>query len=146
MTSTSPSPRRLRRPPTGQVWPHRRTLLALETLVALAAVEGAGQLALGISPPPDADLPRFLDSWLLPGLWLLASVAVPSGLAAWLLLRRSPRAPAAVLLAAGALAIELLAQIPFLGLSVLQAVLGGVVVCTVALALDARRRGWSSAR
>lgn len=125
-------------------WPHRRTLLGIEVLVSLAALEGAGQLALGVATPPDADLPGSLGSWLLPGLWLLSSVAVPSGLAAWLLLRRSSRAPAAVLLAAAALAVELLVQIPFVGPSLLQAVLGCVAVGSVALALDARRRGWPS--
>jgi hypothetical protein len=127
-------------------WPHRRTLLVIEVLVSLAALEGAGQLALGIAPPPDADLPGFVGSWLLPGLWLLGSVAVPSAVAAWLLQRRSTHASAAVLVAAGALAVELLVQIPFLGLSVLQAVLGAVVLGSAGLALDARRHGWPGRR
>lgn len=123
-------------------WPHRRTLLVTEVLVALAALEGAGQLALGIATPPDEDLPSFLDSWTLPGLWLFASVALPSAVAAWAVRRRRPRAPLVVLLAAGALAVELLVQIPFLGLSGLQLVLGLVAVLVAGLALDARRRGW----
>jgi hypothetical protein len=127
-------------------WPHRRALLVTEVLVSLAGLEGAAQLALGIATPPDADLPGFLGSWLLPGLWLFGSVAVPSAAAAWLLQVRSPLAPAAVLLAAAALALELLVQIPFLGLSVLQAVLGAVAVATAALGLDARHRGWPGSR
>lgn len=126
----------------GTAWPHRRTLLTVQALVAVAAVEGAGQLALGVATPPDANLPGPLGSWLLPALWLLVSVGVPSTVAAVLLWRRSPHAPLAVLLAAAALAVELLAQIPFLGPSVLQAVLGAVAVVLAALAGDARRRGW----
>jgi hypothetical protein len=123
-------------------WPHRRTLLVVEVLVAAAAVEGGLQLMFDAATPPDADLPGPLDSWVLPGLWLLASVAVPSAIAAVLLRNRSPHAPLAVLLAAAALAVELLVQIPFLGPSVLQAVLGAVVILVTVLALDARRRGW----
>ena len=123
-------------------WPHRRTLLVIEVLVAAAAVEGALQLMLDAATPPDADLPGWLDSWVLPGVWLLVSVGVPSTVAAVLLHRRSHHAPPAVLLAAAALAVELLVQIPFLGLSGLQAVLGAVVVVVTLLALDARRRGW----
>ena len=60
-------------------------------------------------------------------------------LGAW---RRSPLAPPVVLLASATLALELLVQIPFLGLSVLQAVFGTIAIVIAALALRARRAGW----
>src|ERR1044072_4471121 len=104
------------------VWPHRRSLLVIEVLVAVAAVEGSLQLMLDAATPPDADLPGALHSWVLPGVWLLVSVGVPSTVAAVLLRRRSPPALRAVLLAAAPLAVELLVQIPFLGPSVLQVI------------------------
>jgi hypothetical protein len=66
---------------------------------------------------------------------------VPLGRGAW---RRSPRAPEAVLAASGLLAAELIVQIPFVGPSALQAVLGTVAVGLGGLALHARRSGWRS--
>jgi hypothetical protein len=73
---------------------------------------------------------------------LFSTVALPSGLAAWLAWRRSPWAPAAVLLASASLAIELLVQIPFLGFSVLQLIFGAVAVGMAVVGLLARRDGW----
>jgi hypothetical protein len=55
--------------------------------------------------------------------------------------RRAPLA-AAVLTASGALGVELLMQIPFLGPSLLQAVYGAFAVGLGGLALRARRAGW----
>lgn len=59
--------------------PRRWTVLAvLAGLTSLAAWVGAGQLVLGVFTPPVDDLDGLgLESWLLPGLWLAASVAVP---------------------------------------------------------------------
>lgn len=122
--------------------PHRRALVALLGGTAVAAAGGAAQLVAGVATPPDEDLPPGLTTWVVPGGWLLGSVAVPCGLAAWLAWRGSPRAPVAAVVAAGALAVELLVQVPYVGTNPLQAVMGGVAVGVTALALDARRHGW----
>src|SRR5689334_23302418 len=116
--------------------PHGRVLAIGEALLSLAALEGAVQLAAGVGTPPASALERLgLDSWVLPGLWLFASVAVPSGVAAVLAFRGSRHAPAAALVAIACLLVELVVQIPFVGPSVLQAVLGTVAVLLGALAL-----------
>jgi len=112
-------------------YPLRKTLLAVESIVALAALEGAVQLAVGASTPPSTDLPFGLHSWLLPGLWLFGSVAVPYAVAAVLAFHRDARAPTAAQIAGAALILELLSQIPFLGFSVLQPVLAVASVTTV---------------
>ena len=78
----------------------------------------------------------------MPGLWLFATVPLPATVAAVLAYRRSPYAPAAVLLAAATMAIEVVVQIPFIGLNPLQAVFGGVAVALGALAVHAHRAGW----
>ncbi|MGV8965879.1 MAG: hypothetical protein ACOH2F_06330 [Cellulomonas sp.] len=101
------------------------------------------QLLTGTFTPPVTDLePLGLTSWTLPGAWLFATVAVPSSAAAWLAWRRAPLAPAAVLVASGTLAVELVVQIPFIGPSALQAVFGGFAAGLAGLAVDARRAGW----
>lgn len=107
--------------------------------MALGAIGGTLQLITGTAAPPVEDLePLGLTSWVLPGAWLFASVAVPSTVAAWLAWRRSPHAPMAVLVASALLAVELLVQIPFVGPSVLQAVFGLIAIVLVALAIVAR--------
>jgi hypothetical protein len=112
------------------------------SLVAAGGVVGAGQLVTGTFTPPVADLaPLGLTSWLLPGLWLFASVAVPWAVAVWLAWRGSARTPSAVLTACALLGVELVVQIPFVGPSVLQAVMGTVALAMGALALQARRTG-----
>jgi hypothetical protein len=73
---------------------------------------------------------------------LFLTVAVPSGLAAWLAWRRSVWAVPAVLLAGALLVIELLVQIPFLGFNMLQAIFGAVAVGMAVMGLLARRAGW----
>ena len=129
--------------PADRTYPHREILVGAEALVALGGVAGAAQLLTGTSTPPVADLePLGLSSWALPGAWLFATVAVPSAAAAWLAWRRAPLAPAAVLVASGTLAVELVVQIPFVGPSALQAVFGTVAVGLAGLAVDARRGGW----
>jgi hypothetical protein len=86
--------------------------------------------------------PLRISSWTLPAAWLFFSVAVPSGLAAWLGWRHSAWAPPAVLAASGLLAIELGVQIPILGFSILQLIFGIVAIGMAVVALLARRAGW----
>jgi hypothetical protein len=121
--------------------PWRRTFVAGEGLVALAGAAGSAQLLAGIATPPDSALDPFerfgVTGWGLPAVWLFLTVAAPSGLAAWSAWRRSSRTPALVLAASGLLAVELLVQIPFLGLDVLQAVFGAVAVGLGVLGWDA---------
>jgi hypothetical protein len=117
--------------------------------VALGGAAGTVQLLAGIATPPDSALDPFerfgVSGWELPALWLFASVAVPSAVAAAAALHGSPRTPQWVLLASALLAVELLVQMPFLGLNVLQAVFGTVAVAMAVLAWQARRSGgWSA--
>ncbi len=130
---------------TVTVFPYRRTMLVSESLIAVAGLAGALQLVTGTYTPPLSDIePLGLSSWTLPGAWLFVSVAMPSGVAAWLLVRRAPNAPVAVLVASALLATELVVQVPFIGPSALQAVFGSAAIALGALALHARRRGWRS--
>src|SRR4249920_722525 len=74
--------------------PFRRTMVAVETLVGLGGLAGSIQLLAGVATPPVSVLrPLGLSSWTLPAGWLFLSVALPSGLAAWLAWRRSRWAP-----------------------------------------------------
>ena len=122
--------------------PYRAVFIATESFVALGALVGSVQLVTGTLTPPVADLdPLGLSSWVLPGVWLFAMVAVPAAVAAWLALERSPRTPTAVLCASALLLVELLVQIPFVGPSALQAVLGVVAVGLAAAAVRSRQLG-----
>ena len=124
-------------------FPFRRTMVVVETLVGLGGLAGSMQLLAGVATPPVAVLsPLGLASWTLPAGWLFLTVALPSGLAAWLAWRRSPWAPVAVLVASALLATELLFQIPFLGFSVLQLIFGTVAIGMAVVAFLARRAGW----
>lgn len=123
-------------------FPLRRTIIGVESALALAGAAGAGQLIAGVSTPPVSDLPLGLTSWVVPGVWLFATVAVPSGTAAVLALRRSPHAPTAVVAGSALLGVELLVQIPFVGPSALQAVFGTVALGLAGVGLYARRTGW----
>jgi hypothetical protein len=117
----------------------RWVFVILEGLIAIGGLAGTWQLINGTFAPPVEDLePLGLTSWVLPGVWLFASVAVPSTVAAWLAWRRSPYAPTAVIVASALLAVELLVQIPFVGPSVLQAVFGTLAIVLAGLALVAR--------
>jgi hypothetical protein len=123
--------------------PFRPTIVVVETLVGIGGLAGSIQLLAGASTPPVSVLtPLGLSSWTLPAGWLFITVAVPSGLAAWLAWRRSVWAPLAALLASALLATELIVQIPFLGLSILQLIFGTVAVGMAVLGLLARRGGW----
>lgn len=120
----------------------RWTFVGLEAFVALGAWSGVWQLWTGTFAPPVSDLePLGLTDWRLPALWLLVSVAVPATvalLAAW---ERLPWTPTAVLVMAVLLVIEVTVQVPFVGPSALQAVMGAVAVLLGILAWVARSRG-----
>ncbi|MER6973376.1 hypothetical protein ABT304_20100 [Nocardioides sp. NPDC000445] len=118
----------------------RRTLGAISALTGAAAVAGSIQLVTGTFTPPVSDLrPLGLESWVLPGLWLAGSVAVPCVGTAVLAWRRSPWMGPAAVGSGVLLGVELAVQVPFVGLDPLQGVMGIVAVSLVAL-------GWSSAR
>ena len=124
-------------------YPFRRIIVVIETVVSFGGLAGSIQLLAGVATPPVSALsPVGLSSWTLPAGWLFLSVALPSGLAAWLAWRRSAWAPPAVLLASALLAAELLFQIPFIGLSILQLIFGVVAVGMAVVGLLARRTGW----
>jgi hypothetical protein len=125
------------------IYPFRRTIVVVESLVGLGGLAGSIQLLAGVATPPGSVLSSLgLSGWALPAGWLFLTVAVPSGLAAWLAWRRSVWAPPAVLVASALLATELLVQIPFLGFSVLQLILGAVAIGMAVVGLVARRTGW----
>lgn len=124
-------------------YPFRRTIVITESVLGLAGLAGSIQLLAGVATPPVSALnPLGLSSWTLPAGWLFLSVAVPSGMAAWLAWRRSAWAPPAVLLGSALLATELLVQIPFLGPSILQLIFGTVAAGMAVVGLLARRAGW----
>lgn len=126
--------------------PFRRTFVVAGALLALAGAAGAVQLIAGVSTPPVDDLdPLGLHSWVLPGIWLFVAVAVPWAVVAVLAVIRRPVTPTAALAACGLLVFELVVQIPFVGPSPLQAVLGTVAVALGVIALRARRAGWATA-
>jgi hypothetical protein len=123
--------------------PHRVPIALIAGFTAVSAAAGAAMLITTGFGMPVSDLePLGLDSWVLPGIWLFGSVAAPCAIAAVLALGRRPIAPLATIGAALLLIVELLVQIPFLGLNPLQAVFGGVALLLIVLGLDARRRGW----
>lgn len=110
----------------------RRTLGVTGALTSLAATAGTVQLVTGTFTPPVSDLDLLgLDTWVLPGVWLAASVAVPCGAVAVLAWRRSPWLGAAAMAAGALLFVELAVQVPFVGLDPLQgvmAVVSGVLI------------------
>lgn len=120
--------------------PWRRTIMAVAAVTAGFSVVGAVQLATGIYTPPLSDIaPLGLDSWLLPGVWLTATVAVPCALTAVLARRRSPRTGATAITAGLLLLVELVVQVPYVGLDPLQGVMGAVAVALTGLGVVAHR-------
>ena len=126
----------------GRQWP----TIALELLVAAAAIYGGLGLvwdlvadnAIGMRQDWLEGTP--FTSWVLPGVFLLAVVAVPMGAAAVLELRRSPWASAASVVAGGAqvgwIAVQLAVMQRYF---VLQPVMIGAGLAVLALALWASR-------
>ena len=121
-------------------WRYRRSFILIESLVAAGAVVGALQLATGTATPPVSDLkPLGLTSWTLPAVWLFASVAMPSSVAAWMAWRRARSTPNVVLFASAALGIELIVQMPFVGPSWFQLIFGALAIAMASRALRARQ-------
>ena len=119
---------------------HRRSLLTMESAMAVFGLGGGIMLISGHGTPTvEAISSLGLSSWVLPGVWLTASVAIPSALAAHLAWRGSQWTPRAVMVASGLLAVELLVQIPFLGVNGLQAAMALIGGTAAALAWQARR-------
>ena len=143
-TPTDPTPTAT--PTHTRARPFRRTLTAAEAFVALGALMGTVMLVAGVNTPPLSAIDALgLESWVLPGLWLLVSVAVPSAIAAWLAFRGSRHAPRAVLVASVLLIVELAVQLPFLGFSLFQLVFAALAVVLAVVALTARDSGgWGS--
>ena len=118
----------------------RRTLGLLAAVTCLAALVGTVQLVTGTYTPPVSDVsPLGLGSWTLPGLWLAASVALPCGVTAVLAWRASARLGLASIAAGALLGIELILQVPFVGLDPLQAALALVAGALVGFGLSAHR-------
>lgn len=123
-------------------WP----TIALELLVAAAALYGGIGLAWDLVADNAIGMSQeWLDgtpftSWVLPGVFLLAVVAVPTGAAAVLELRRSPWAGAASVVAGAAqvgwIAVQLAVMQRYF---VLQPVMIGAGLAVMALALWASR-------
>lgn len=130
-------------PPLSSARPYRWIFTGVEAFVALGGLLGAFMLVAGVGTPPMSAISSLgLSSWVLPGLWLFVSVAVPSTAAAVLAGIGSRWAPFAVLVASTCLVVELALQIPFLGFSAFQPVFGAIAVVMAALALLARDAGW----
>lgn len=124
--------------PAAPAW--RRTLGAVAALTGAAAAVGSVQLLTGTFTPPVSDLrPLGLESWVLPGLWLAASVGVPCTVTAVLAWRGSRWLGIAAIEAGLLLAVELVVQLPYVGRDPLQAVMAVVAGTLVCL-------GWASAR
>ena len=136
----------LERTRTARTHSFRWTFVGLEAFVALGAWSGVWQLWTGTFAPPVSALePLGLTDWRLPALWLGASVAIPAGIALVAALGRLPWTPTAVLVMAVLLVIEVTVQIPFVGPSALQAVMGAVAILLGTLAWIARGRGdWAT--
>ena len=122
-----------------------RTLIALELLLCVAAVCGGVQLA-AVAPhdamPADALARTPFSSWVWPGIFLIATVAVPAGaVAAGALARRAWSHVGHV--AVGLLLVGWIAvQVAVIGsVSALQPVMAGWGLAIAALgAADYRRR------
>lgn len=126
--------------------PWRRTLGLIGGVTGLAAIVGVIQLLTGTFTPPVSDLaPVGLHSWVLPGLWLAASVTLPCACVALLAWRASPRTGGAAIVAGALLAIELVVQIPVIGPDALQAVMGGVAAALIGFGLASRKHRHSHA-
>lgn len=125
----------------------RRTVGVVSALTAAAAAVGSVQLLTGTFTPPVSDLrPLGLDSWVIPGLWLAASVAAPCAGTATLAWRRSHWMGPAAIGAGALLAVELLVQVPFVGLDPLQGVMGVVAISLVGLGFSSLRRSGTKDR
>lgn len=103
-------------PPRWDVAPRRGwsggVLLAVLLLVAANALYGGIGLVVNGLGMPDEWLTRLpVDTWTLPGIALLLTVAVPQLVAAWFVWRRDPRAGVVGLVAGAALVLWITVQL-----------------------------------
>ena len=90
----------------------RWALVALLVLVAVNAVYGGiGLMVDGIGMPSDWLTGTPFDSWLLPGLALLATVAVPQAVVAGMVIAGHRRAALAAVLAGAGLVAWIVVQV-----------------------------------
>ena len=117
-------------------------LFGVLCLVGVNAVYGGiGLIVNGMGMPDDWLEHTPFDSWLLPGLALLVTVALPQFAAARVVLRRDPRAPLVGMAVGAALVLWILVQLAVLQrYFFLQPVIAGFGVVEVVLALAWRRR------
>lgn len=119
-------------------YPFRWSMNVIEMLLAIGSGIGAALLIADVGTPPDSDLPLDLHGWTLPAVWLLVMVFLPSVVAVLAVSKRDPSGPAAVLGASALLGVELLVQIPFVGLSWLQLIAAVLGASAAAMAVVAR--------
>jgi len=120
----------------------RRTLGLTAALTSAAAAVGSVQLMTGTFTPPVSDLsPLGLNSWMLPGMWLAASVAIPCAVTAVMAWKRSRWLGLAAISSGALLLIELAVQIPFVGLDPLQAVMALVAFALMTFGFASHRGG-----
>lgn len=118
----------------------RRTIGVIAALTGVAATAGTIQLVTGTFTPPVSDLePLGLDSWVLPGLWLAASVAVPCAATTVMAWKRSRWLGLSALASGALLLVELAVQIPFVGLDALQGVMALIAITLMALGVASHR-------
>lgn len=122
--------------------PAGNALLVVLVLVALNAVYGGIGLVVDGMGMPDEWLEHLpVDSWVLPGVALLLTVAVPQAVAAVAVWRAGERAPVVGSLAGAALVLWILVQLLLLRrYFFLQPVIAGLGLVEVALGLSWRGR------
>ena len=111
-------------------------LLVVLLLVAVNAVYGSIGLVVNGMGMPEEWLDRLpVDTWTLPGLALVLTVAVPQLVAAWFVWRRDPRAGVIGLVVGAALVLWILVQLLVLQrYFFLQPVIAGFGLLEMALA------------
>ncbi len=134
-TLHAPHPPRTRPARPARGWPGNALLLVLVLVALNAGYGGVGLMVNGMGMPDEwlEHLP--VDTWVLPGVALLLTVAVPQALVAVAVWRAGERAPVVGMLAGGALVLWILVQLLLLqryfflqpviaGLGLLEAALG----------------------
>ncbi len=116
-------------------WAGNGLLVVLALVAANAVYGGIGLITNGMGMPEEWLQRLSLDSWTWPGIALLATVALPQGVAAWLVWRGHRRAALVGLLAGVALVLWIAAQLLILQrYFFLQPVIAGLGVLEVVLA------------